>query len=181
MRTILIILITSLFWALGIYINRNYSDVIKAEIVEWAQEDIIDEVKEEVADVKEDIAEAKAVVAPRKNTTTAPKPQSKPQPKAVQPKAPEKNYAELICGYWEPVEGTTFKLDISKYGTVTRYFRINNGNHWYDDRYEYSISGNKLVVNDYYKCTVNVFVENGVTYLEVYGHEYYAGKYRRKD
>ena len=179
MRTILIILITSLFWALGIYINRNYSDVIKAEIVEWAQEDIIDEVKEEVADVKEDIAEAKAVVAPRKNTTTAPKPQSKPQPKAVQPKAPEKNYAELICGYWEPVEGTTSKLDISKYGTVTRHYKLYSS--WHEDRYEYSISGNKLVVNDYYKCTVNVFVENGVTYLEVFGNEKYAGKYRKRE
>ena len=181
MKTILIILITSFFWALGIYIDRNYSDVIKAEIREWVQEEVVEEVKEEVADVKEDIAEAKAAVAPRKNTTTAPKPQPKPQPKATQPKTPEKNYAELILGYWLPVEGTTSKLDISKYGTVTRYYKINNGSHWYEDRYEYAISGNKLVVNDYYKCTVNVFEENGATYLEVYGHENYAGKYRKRE
>ncbi len=173
MKTILIILITSFFWALGIYIDRNYSDVIKAEIREWVNEEIVEEVKEEVADVKEDIAEAKAVVAPRKATTTP-----KPQAKAAQPKAPEKNYAELICGYWEPVEGTTSKLDISKYGTVTRHYKLYSS--WYEDRYEYSISGNKLVVNDYYKCTVNVFNENGATYLEVYGHENYAGKYRKK-
>lgn len=179
MKTILIILITSLFWAMGIYIDRNYSDAIKAEIREWVQEDIIEEVKEEVADVKEDIAEAKAVVTPRKSTTTAPKPQPKTQPKATQPKTPEKNYAELICGYWEPVEGTTSKLDISKYGTVTRHYKLYSS--WHEDRYEYSISGNKLVVNDYYKCTVNVFVENGVTYLEVFGNEKYAGKYRKRE
>lgn len=171
MKTILIILITSLFWAMGIWIDRNYSDVIKAEIREWVQEDIVEEVQEEVADVKEDIVEAKAVVAPRKPA---------PAPKVEKPKACAKNYAELICGYWEPVEGTTSKLDISKYGTVTRYYKINNGSHWYDDRYEYSISGNKLTVNDYYKCTVNVFEEGGVTYLEVYGHENYAGKYRKR-
>lgn len=179
MKTILIILITSLFWAMGIYIDRNYSNVIKAEIREWVNEEIVEEVKEEVADVKEDIAEAKAVVTPRKSSTTAPKPQPKTQPKATQPKTLEKNYAELICGYWEPVEGTTSKLDISKYGTVTRHYKLYSS--WYEDRYEYSISGNKLVVDDYYKCTVNVFVENGVTYLEVYGDEKYAGKYRKRE
>ncbi len=171
MKTLLIVLITSLFWAIGIWVDRNYSDTIKAEIREWVNEEIVEEVKEEVADVKEDIAEVKAVVAPRKPATA---------PKVEKTKAPAKNYAVLICGYWEPVEGTTSKLDISKYGTVTRYYKINNGSHWYDDRYEYSISGNKLTVDDYYKCTVNVFEENGVTYLEVYGHENYAGKYRKR-
>ena len=179
MKTLLIILITSLFWAMGIWIDRNYFDVIKAEIIAWAQEEIVEEVQEEVADVKEDIAEVKTIVTPKRVATkSASKPAS--APKAEKPKAPAKNYAELICGYWLPVEGTTSKLDISKYGTVTRYYKINNGSHWHDDRYEYSISGNKLTVNDYYKCTVNVFEENGVTYLEVYGHENYAGKYRKR-
>lgn len=179
MRTILIILITSLFWAIGLYINSNYGDEIKAEFSEWMQEEIVDEVKEEVADVKEEIAEVKAAVAPKKSAP-APTPASAPTPKVEQPKAPVKNYAELILGYWEPVEGTTSKLDISKYGTVTRYYKINNGSHWYDDRYEYAISGNKLTINRYYKCTVDLFEENGATYLEVYGHENYAGKYRKR-
>ena len=170
MKTILIILITSLFWAAGIWIDRNYSDVIKAEIRAWVQEEVVDDVKEEVTEVKESVAEVKSVVAPKKPA---------PALKVEQPKAPAKNYAELICGYWEPVEGTTSKLDISKYGTVTRYYKLRaDSSIWYDDRYEYAISGNKLVVNDYYKCTVNVFKENGVTYLEIYGHENYAGKYR---
>lgn len=102
------------------------------------------------------------------------------QPKVQQPKTPEKNYAELICGYWLPVEGTKSKLDISKYGTVTRYYQLYGGNFWYDDRNEYTISGNKLTVDSYYKCTVDVFEKDGITYLEVYGHEDYAGKYRKR-
>ena len=47
------------------------------------------------------------------------------------------------------------------------------------NRRQYIVSGNQLTVNNYYKCTVNVFEENGDTYLEVYGHEEYAGKYRK--
>ncbi len=180
MKTILIILITSLFWAMGIYIDRNYSDVIKAEIREWVNEEIVEEVKEEVADVKEDIAEAKAVVTPRK-VTTAPKPQPKTQPKATQPKTLEKNYAELICGYWEPVEGNTLQLEITKYGTAIQWDFHYDGSKYERRREQYNISGNKLSIGSYYKCTVNVFVENGVTYLEVFGNEKYAGKYRKRE
>ena len=159
MRTILTVLVTSLFWTIGI--------IIYCSITEPQESDV----KEEV------------VVSEQLQSKPAPKikkPKAEPAPKVEKPKAPAKNYAELICGYWLPVEGTTSKLDISKYGTVTRYYRLLNIDHWYDDRYEYSISGNKLVVNDYYKCTVNVFEENGTTYLEIYGHEYYAGKYRKR-
>ena len=116
---------------------------------------------EQVAPQKEQPAKAKTTSTPNKKAATI-------------------NYADEICGYWEPVEGTTSKLDISKYGTVTRYYKISNIDHWYDDRHEYSISGNKLVVNDYYKCTVNIFEEKGATYLEIYGNERYAGKYRKR-
>lgn len=176
MKTLLIILITSLFWAMGIYIDRNYSDVIKAEIREWVNEDIVEEVKEEVADVKEDIANAKMGVTSKK-TSTAPK----SQPKATQPKAPEKNYAELICGYWEPVEGNTLHLEITKYGTVIQWDFHYDGSKYERRREQYTISSNKLNIhNGYYKCTVDVVEENGVRYLEVYGHEYFAGKYKKR-
>ncbi len=180
MKTILIILITSLFWAMGIYIDRNYSDVIKAEIREWVNEEIVEEVKEEVADVKEDIAEAKAMVTPRKSSTTAPKPQPKTQPKATQPKTLEKNYAELICGYWVPVEGNTLQLEITKYGTVIQWDFHYDKSKYERRREQYTISGNKLNIGSYYKCSVEVIKENGTTYLEVYGHEYFAGKYRKR-
>lgn len=92
----------------------------------------------------------------------------------------EKDYATLICGYWLPVEGTTYKLDISKYGTITRYYKPSYANSWRDERNEYKISGNKLTIGVFYECTVDVVEENGVTYLEVYGHENYAGKYKKK-
>ena len=90
----------------------------------------------------------------------------------------DKDYAKLICGYWEPVEGTKSKLDISKYGTITRHYKLYNS--WYEDREEYVISGNELTIRPCYECTVDVVEENGVTYLEVYGHENYAGKYKKK-
>lgn len=160
MKTLLTILLTSLCWALGIYFYQIYETT----------EQSMTEQTEQVAPQKAQPAKAKTVSAPKKKAATAP----------AKPKAPTINYAEEICGYWLPVEGTTSKLDISKYGTVTRYYRISNIDHWYDRRCEYSISGNKLVVDGYYKCTVNIIVENGVKYLEVYGHEDYAGKYRKK-
>ena len=166
MKTLLIILITSLFWALGIYIDRNYSDAIKAEIMEWAQDG--------VADTNKSVAET-TTAATTKRATPAPKAKATATAK---PQTPAKNYAELICGYWLPVEGTECKLEISKYGTITRDYKIYSS--WHKDRYEYTISGNKFIVNDYYKCTVNVFDEGGVTYLEIFGHEKYAGKYRKR-
>lgn len=160
MKTLLTILLTSLCWALGIYFYGIYD----------TKEPTTTEQTEQVAPQKAQPAKAKNSTAPKKKVATTP----------AKPKTPTINYAEEICGYWLPVEGTTSKLDISKYGTVTRYYRISNIDHWYDRRYEYSISGNKLVVDDHYKCTVNIIVENGVKYLEVYGHEDYAGKYRKR-
>ena len=154
MKTILVILITSLCWALGLYF---YGDKLL-----YPQEEVV-EVAEEVA----------ATPAPQK---TAAK-----KVVATKPKTPAKNYAKLICGNWSPVEGTECRLEISKYGTVTRHYKLHSSSDlWYDDRYDYTISGNKLVVNGHYKCTVNVFEEGGVTYLEIFGHEDYAGKYRKR-
>ena len=157
MKTILIILITSLFWAFGIFIHREYGEKIE-RLIEYVSDQ------------------------PTPQQSTVEKPVDAPTPKPKMRKTPEKNYAELICGYWLPVEGTTSKLDISKYGTVTRYYKLREESTvWYDDRYDYEVSGNKLTINGYYKCTINVFVANGVTYLELYGHEDYAGKYRKRE
>lgn len=158
MKTLLTILITalatSLFWLLGIYGVALISYTPK--------EVVIEDIKMNYDSVEEP---TQSVV------TDAPAPEDEKFKKSA------KNYAELICGFWLPVEGTTSKLDISKYGTVTRHYKLYSS--WHEDRYEYSISGNKLNINRWYKCTVNVFEKKGITYLEIYGHENYAGKYRK--
>ena len=119
-------------------------------------------------------AAPKSKKAQPKSTTTQAK------QKVEKPKTPEKNYAELICGYWVPVEGNTLQLEITKYGTVIQWDFHYDKSKYERRREQYTISGNKLNIGSYYKCSVEVIKENGTTYLEVYGHEYFAGKYRKR-
>ena len=193
MRTILIVLITSLFWAIGIYIHREYGDQIKY-VIEHAEE-ISESIEDKAEAVEKSIEKAvkqtkptSVAVTPKQKTTPVAKQQKAEQQKveqpkveqkvAEQPKAPAKSYGELICGYWDPIEGNIRPLEISKYGTIVRWYISGDyKSEW--NRRQYIVSGNQLTVNNYYKCTVNVFEENGDTYLEVYGHEEYAGKYRK--
>ena len=208
MRTILIVLITSLFWAIGIYIHREYGDQIKyviehAEEISESIEDKAEAVEKSIEKAVKQTKHTSVAVTPKQKTTPVakqpkaeqqkveqPKVEQKvaeqpevEQPKveqkvAEQPKAPAKSYGELICGYWDPIEGNIRPLEISKYGTIVRWYISGDyKSEW--NRRQYIVSGNQLTVNNYYKCTVNVFEENGDTYLEVYGHEEYAGKYRK--
>lgn len=189
MKTLLTILITSLFWAIGLYYYENF-----------AEESARDDESVEMVQKAEPVAKAEQPkpATPTKPKAKQPKPQTAAKPKAEQPKpatptkpkaeqpkptpAPKpdvKNYAELICGYWKPVEGNQYSLEISKYGTVVQWKEYGTGDKFEWSRKSYTISGNKLNIDDgYYKCTVEVLNEGGATYLEVYGHENYAGKYR---
>ena len=92
MKTLLIVLITSLFWAIGIWVDRNYSDTIKAEIREWVNED---------------------------------------------------------------------------------------GEKFEKSRERYIINGHWLYVGDSIQCAFKVYEKEGITYLELYGDDDYAGKYRK--
>ena len=189
MKTLLTILITSLFWAIGLYYYENF-----------AEESARDDESVEMVQKAEPVAktEQPKPATPTKPKTEQPKPQTAAKPKAEQPKpatptkpkaeqpkptsAPKpdvKNYAELICGYWKPVEGNQYSLEISKYGTVVQWKVYGTGSKYEWSRKSYTISGNKLNIHDgCYKCAVEVLNEGGATYLEVYGHENYAGKYR---
>lgn len=164
MKTLLTILITSLFWAIGLYFYENF-----------AEESARDDESVEMVQKAEPVAKAEP---PKPATRTKPKTeQPKPTPA---PKPDVKNYAELICGYWKPVEGNQYSLEISKYGTVVQWKEYGTGDKYEWSRKSYTISGNKLNIDDgYYKCTVEVLNEGGTTYLEVYGHEKYAGKYKK--
>lgn len=89
-------------------------------------------------------------------------------------------YADLICGYWEPVEGTECRLEFNKYQTLIREYKVEE--EWWKQRCGYSLSDNTLIIIDTvsYRCLIRIFEENGVTYLEIFGHQDYAGKYRKK-
>ena len=127
MRTILIVLITSLFWAIGIYIHREYGDQIKY-VIEHAEE-ISESIEDKAEAVEKSIEKAvkqtkptSVAVTPKQKTTPVAKQQKVEQKIAEQPKAPAKSYGELICGYWDPIEGNIRPLEISKYGTIVRWY-----------------------------------------------------------
>ena len=166
-KIFLTVVLTSLFW-LGVYdlVQDNQPQSVNVDLAA-ASEGVSEGVSESVSEKQpEKVVEA-----------SAPKPQ-KPQ----KPTKPAKNYAELILGYWTPVEGNTRPLEITKYGTVIQWiiFEYSQGKHEFR-RLQYVIRGNKLTIGDFYDCTVDVIEEGGETYLEVYGHEYFAGKYRKSE
>ncbi|MBQ2992634.1 MAG: hypothetical protein IJE21_01875 [Alistipes sp.] len=162
-KIFLTVVLTSLFW-LGVY--------------DLVQDNQPQSVNVDLAAASEGVSESVSEKQPEKVVeASAPKPQ-KPQ----KPTKPAKNYAELILGYWTPVEGNTRPLEITKYGTVIQWiiFEHSQGKHEFR-RLQYVIRGNKLTIGDFYDCTVDVIEEGGETYLEVYGHEYFAGKYRKSE
>lgn len=168
-KIFLTVVLTSLFW-LGVY--------------DLVQDNQPQSVNVDLAAAGEGVSESVSEKQPEKVVeTSAPKPQKPQKPQEPQkPNKPAKNYAELILGYWTPVEGNTHPLEITKYGTVIQWiiFEYSQGKHEFR-RLQYVIRGNKLTIGDFYDCTVDVIEEGGKTYLEVYGHEYFAGKYRKSE
>lgn len=169
-KIFLTVVLTSLFW-LGVYdlVQDNQPQSVNVDLAA-ASEGASESVSESVSEKQpEKVVE-----------TSAPKPQKPQEPQ--KPTKPAKNYAELILGYWTPVEGNTHPLEITKYGTVIQWiiFEYSQGKHEFR-RLQYVIRGNKLTIGDFYDCTVDVIEEGGETYLEVYGHEYFAGKYRKSE
>ena len=177
-KIFLTVVLTSLFW-LGVY--------------DLVQDNQPQSVNVDAAAASEGVSESVSEKQPEKVVeTSAPKPQKPQEPqKPTKPQKPQepqkptkpaKNYAELILGYWTPVEGNTHPLEITKYGTVIQWiiFEHSQGKHEFR-RLQYVIRGNKLTIGDFYDCTVDVIEEGGETYLEVYGHEYFAGKYRKSE
>lgn len=171
-KIFLTVVLTSLFW-LGVY--------------DLVQDNQPQSVNVDLAAASEGVSEGVSEKQPEKVVeTSAPKPQKPQKPqeptKPQKPTKPAKNYAELILGYWTPVEGNTRPIEITKYGTVIQWiiFEHSQGKHEFR-RLQYVIRGNKLTIGDFYDCTVDVIEEGGETYLEVYGHEYFAGKYRKSE
>lgn len=178
-KIFLTVVLTSLFW-LGVYdlVQDNQPQSVNVDLAA-ASEGMSEGVSESVSPKQpEKVVETSA---PKPQKPQKPQEPTKPQ-KPQKPNKPAKNYAELILGYWTPVEGNTHPLEITKYGTVIQWiiFEHSQGKHEFR-RLQYVIRGNKLTIGDFYDCTVDVIEEGGETYLEVYGHEYFAGKYRKSE
>lgn len=181
-KIFLTVVLTSLFW-LGVYdlVQDNQPQSVNVDLAA-ASEGVSESVSESVSPKQpEKIVEASAPKPQKPQKLQEPTKPQKPQ-EPQKPTKPAKNYAELILGYWTPVEGNTRPLEITKYGTVIQWiiFEHSQGKHEFR-RLQYDIRGNKLTIGDFYDCTVDVIEEGGETYLEVYGHEYFAGKYRKSE
>lgn len=184
-KIFLTVVLTSLFW-LGVYdlVQDNQPQSVNVDLAA-ASEGVSEGVSESVSEKQpEKVVETGAPKPQKPQKPQEPtKPQKPQEPtKPQKPTKPAKNYAELILGYWTPVEGNTHPLEITKYGTVIQWiiFEYSQGKHEFR-RLQYVIRGNKLTIGDFYDCTVDVIEEGGETYLEVYGHEYFAGKYRKSE
>lgn len=88
-------------------------------------------------------------------------------------------YLESLCGYWEPMECNRFPLEIFKYGVIVQW-GSEDGETFEKSRDRYIINGNRLYVGDFIRCALKVYENEGITYLELYGHDDYAGKYRKR-
>lgn len=184
-KIFLTVVLTSLFW-LGVYdlVQDNQPQSVNVDLAA-ASEGVSEGVSESVSEKQpEKVVETSAPKPQKPQKLQEPtKPQKPQEPQEPQkPTKPAKNYAELILGYWTPVEGNTRPLEITKYGTVIQWiiFEHSQGKHEFR-RLQYVIRENKLTIGDFYECTVDVIEEGGETYLEVYGHEYFAGKYRKSE
>ncbi len=88
-------------------------------------------------------------------------------------------HVELLCGYWEPMECNRFPLEIFKYCVIVQWWVNEDGEKFEKSRERYIINGHWLYVGDSIQCAFKVYEKEGITYLELYGDDDYAGKYRK--
>ena len=99
---------------------------------------------------------------------------------------PYASYEEDITGKWSPVEmaeGTlTFQYGVCKHHTKSW------GGGYVDREYPYTIEGNHLFLKNQYwgvhpeftlDCTIRIWEENGIQYLEVQNVAGFSGKYKK--
>ncbi len=83
------------------------------------------------------------------------------------------DYSGAITGRWEPAEGAKCPLEFSKYGTLIQWV-----NPVVDDRYEYSLEGDRLKTWNSKDTRLAIFKEGDNTYLEIFNNTELSGKYR---
>ena len=196
MRTILTILLTSLFWSFVIMVwfeprsDQSQSEEMYAETTvvkpntatTVAQQSGRKSAEKEVV---RQVSKETPAPAAKQPTTPKPEPQISNKVTEVERKMVEKpsvenvataelDYVGEIDGKWTPVEGAEFPLEFTKYGTLiqTRYGSLNV-------RHFYTISSDKRMKIGYNSARFEIVKSGGDTYLEIFGSSDYSGKYRR--
>lgn len=167
MKNILIILLTSLAWALVIdifFVPKAQQE--DSGVVTVVEEDLI------IEEPKESISTQQYEQTSPKNIKKSSETSSKKDKVAAKPDN-YYNYAEEIVGKWTPVEGGKHPLEFTKYGCVIQ----TNGINW---RYDYSLDGKKLAIKHDNNARIEITKENnGTAYLELFNSAEFSGKYRR--
>lgn len=82
-------------------------------------------------------------------------------------------YAEKIVGKWSPVAGQKFSLEFTRFNTAIQR------QHGMDFRYDYKLTGDKVVIAYDRKVRVVISEDNQYYYLEIFNTKDYSGLYRR--
>lgn len=173
-KTIITVLLTSLFWAFVIFFFF--------ELKTPKEEGTIIVNTEQSAPQPEPILEEQVAVATTKPEVKSEQPKAptvKKSPKTIEPtqKATTKpttediNYALEIDGMWTPVEGAMYPLEITKYNVAIQH-------RSYKNRVNYSLKGRNLKIQyDNARCEITKQGEN--YFLEIYNSQDFSGKYKR--
>lgn len=169
MRSILTILLTSLVWSIVIYCfyePKSTKEVATAavEVVEVAPQPTKSSKKSENKSKSTEKQVSKQTPAKTVETTTS-------QTAEISKATETIDYAREIDGKWQPVEGSKYALEITKYGVAIQY-------RGYTNRVKCNLSGKRLNIQ-YDKARCEITKENGVYYLEIYNSQDFSGKYKR--
>lgn len=177
MKNILIVLLTSLFWAI---ILTLFFEPRSFEAQEQTPVEVEAPAPKKPKAEKAKKAE-KAERTPDKGVSDDKKVDITKQPTPVDnvdlvkttPKEDKIDYSREIVGKWTPVEGGKHPLEFTKYGCVIQ----TNGINW---RYDYSLDGKKLAIKYDNNARIEITKENnGTAYLELFNSAEFSGKYKR--
>ena len=175
MRTILTILLTSLFWSIVIVVFFEPRDKTEEAVPQTVE--VVGPTPAPTPTRKAKKAEREAEKAAQqkaeKRTEQKAEPKIEKQTEKPTPAPVPENidYAREIDGLWTPVEGAEYDLEFTKYNVAIQH-------RGYQNRISYSLKGQKLkIMYDNARCEITK--QDGVYYLEIYNSQDYSGKYRR--
>lgn len=192
MRSVLTILLTSLFWAFVIFLffepqdSKEEKSEPTIEVVEAEKpakptrtEKKSARTEKRAAKKEAQTKSATAVETPAAEVAEAPMqtPAKATEEAAITAEKVSSqevtiDYAREIDGKWQPIEGAEYPLEFTKYGTVIQY----HGS--LQLRYGYSLSSKRMNIR-YDKARVEITREGNDYYLEIYNSKDFSGKYKR--
>lgn len=180
MRSVLTILLTSLFWAFVIFLffepksSKEEKSEPTVEVVEAEKPAKPARTEKKSARTEKKAAKKEAQA---KSTTAVETPASEAAEEATITAEKSSSqevtidYAREIDGKWQPVEGAEYPLEFTKYGIAIQH-------RSYSNRIKYSLSGKRLNIQyDKARCEINKV--GGDYILEIYNSEDFSGKYKR--